>query len=135
MSNVSKLRVFYGFSKLNKIKRKYALEVYFENSINNSEKNDRFISKCIYLVHTRQQTLEEAEDANLCNRTFLSYTMFIDEKPFNGDIDALLHHNAQADSKNVSSEELEQIRKKLKSYYFNEYRKQSSQPVQLSLHL
>lgn len=115
------LKVYYGYQKLNKIRKKRALCIYFENDNNNPEKNLKTIDREIYLVYTRFQTKDEAKDAKESNRMFYCASMFIDNKTFKGDIDKVLEHNHQADQNHVSIEERDLIKEKLKDYFLTHY--------------
>lgn len=109
------LNVYYGFSKLTKkIVRKPELAVYFENANHNSQKNLSFIERRMHIVHTRKQSMKEMEDADMANRTFVKYGYFIDEKPFNGNIEQVLEYNFLADQNHVSNKERSVLREKLR---------------------
>lgn len=116
------LRVFYGYAKLTKkLVRKAELAVFFENDNHNARRNEEYIRKILYVVHVRNQTPGEAADSKGSTRMFTKYSYFIDEKPWRGDIDRALRQNFQADENNVSLQEREEIRKKLRSEYFKVY--------------
>lgn len=116
------LRVFYGFGKLTKkLIRKAELAVIFENDNHNSRKNEENMKKILHIVHVRTQTPKEAEDAKGSTRMFTKYGYFIDEKPWRGDIDRALRQNFLADENNVSEEERQEIREKLRTAYYSVY--------------
>lgn len=116
------LRVFYGFAKLtSKVVRKAELAVFFENDNHNARRNEEFIRKILHVVYIRNQTPGEAADAKGSNRMFTKYSYFIDEKPWRGDIDRALRQNFLADENNVSLQEREEIREKLRAEYFKVY--------------
>lgn len=127
------LHVYYGFAKMNNTIKKAELVVVFENERHNPVKNDAFIKKAMITVHTRLQTLEEEEDGKHQNRMFTKYGQFIDERPWRGDFEKLLKMNFEADSNNVSLEERELIREKLREEYYKYYNRKPL--AQLSLEL
>lgn len=127
------LRVFYGYSKLTqKSVRKAELAIYFENANNNISKNDEWIERRIKVVHIRRQSKGEETDSKHSNRMFTKYSYYIDDKPFNGDIDRVLFQNYQADKIHVSKTEREEIRKKLRREFFPFYNRKDNKK-QLSL--
>ena len=112
------MKVYYGFSKLTpKVMRKPELAIYFENSSHNPSKNEEWIRKHMNLVFTREQTSDEKLDAQNSNRMFTKYSYFINEKPFYGDIEAVLQENFKADENNVSTETRTLIMEKLRKEY------------------
>jgi len=128
---MSKLRVWYGFAKLTKkAVRKHELAIYFENA--ESFKNETWIEQKIHVIHVRYQTESEAADRK-ANRMFTKYGYFIDEKPFNGDIERALDQNYKADSNHVSEDERQDIRQKLRKAYFTVYEVKPKTVSQLEL--
>ena len=115
------LRVFYGYAILNNTIKQKAMRVIFENERHNGIKNDAFIKKALHVVHVRLQTEREMEDSKGCTRIFSCYEKFIDKLPFKGNIDKLLQFNFDQDSENVSIEEREEIRLKMRKTYFEFY--------------
>lgn len=128
-NNQRKLRVFYGWAKLNNTIKKKSLRVIFENENHNIAKNDIFIRKALQLVHTRYQTEDESKDAEGHHRVFSCYETFIDKSPFKGDLDKLLLNNFNADSNHVSVEERQEILIKLRKAYFEHYKIKSYPPT------
>lgn len=110
-----KLRVFYGVSKINKILKKRAVTVIFENDERGmgEDPNLRSVSKWMHIVHVRYQTQDEKTDAIHRTRMFHTFHMFIDEKPYKGDWAAVLFKNFKADEYNVSEKERLEIKSKL----------------------
>jgi hypothetical protein len=112
----SDLRVWYGFTHITpKIARKRALQIVFENDHNG--RNEERVSKWMYIAAVRKQTLIEASDAKLHNRYFSSYSMFIDGKPYNGDIMAVLEANSKADENHITETQRREIAGKLLEKY------------------
>ena len=110
------MKVHYGFAKLNKIRKKRALTVMFENS-GLTDRGEKFMKKMMHVVCSREQSKEEAEDSRYQNRVFTTYELFIDEKPFHGDIEAVLECNFQKDRNHASVEAREEIREQLRKAY------------------
>lgn len=113
-----KLFVYYGFRKLTpKAIRKPQLVVFFENANNNPSKNEEWVNRRIEVVYKREQTESEKIDSSHNNRMFTEYGYFIEDKPYNGDIEKVLNQNFEADKNHVSKAEREKIRTKLKEAY------------------
>lgn len=116
-----KYRVFYGYAKLTKkIVRKKELAIYYENSA--SSNNFKFVTQKIHIVYERVQTTAEMTDSDIGNRTFTKYGYFIDEKPWQGNIERILEQNFDAEKNHVSKKEREIIREKLRKEYFSFYK-------------
>ena len=92
--------------------RKPQLAIWFENGNHNPVKNKEFVMRRMKVVYTRFQTEEEMTDAEHNIRMFVQYGYFIDEKPFNGNIELVLERNYLADKNHVSKKERELIREK-----------------------
>lgn len=130
---MKKLKVYYGWSRINKIRKKRSLSVIFANA----EENER-MRKSVKLIqntyYVRIQTDAEAEDGKLSNRILSGCDLFIDEKPFYGSLKKILEVNYTADSKNVSKAELERIRNALEDGFKKEnpfYKEPLSQQLSL----
>ena len=121
-NELSNLNVYYGWSILNKIRRKVALSVIFENEQTFSERKNITIRRLQKTCYVRKQTISEAEDGKRINRTLTEHSLFLNQKPFNGDLKKLLDTNYQADINNVPEDILieikEALRKGFKSAYF-----------------
>lgn len=103
-------RVFYGWAKINKIRKKEAISVIFEND-GGFEKNDKKVKLYQNTVYTRFQTKDELKDAEQSNRTFTEYSIYLDDKQIKGSLKRALEVNFLADKNNVS----EEVRKKIRS--------------------
>ncbi len=101
------LSVYYAFTKLNKISKKRELAIYFENAW--SSNPEEWISNRAVIAYKRKQTEKEIEDGKIYTRNFAKYSIFIDDKPFNGNIKKVLDFNKQSDSKNVNETILNEI--------------------------
>lgn len=115
------LRVFYGWAKINKIRKKEAISVIFEND-GGFEKNEKKIKLYQNTVYTRFQTKKEIEDAEMSNRTFSEYSIFLDDKQIKGSLKKALEVNFLADKKNVAKEVREEIRRLLEKDFLLNHR-------------
>jgi hypothetical protein len=115
------LRVFYGWVKINKIRKKEAISVIFEND-GGFEKNEKKVKLYQNTVYTRFQTKKEMEDAEMSNRTFSEYSIFLDDKQIKGSLKKALEVNFLADKKNVAKEVREEIRRLLEKDFLLNHR-------------
>ena len=111
------LRVFYGWAKINKVRKSEAISVIFENDKQNEKRTMRFINKMQDTVYTRKQTKEEASDAANINRMFTEYSIRLDDKEIGGDLEKALDTNFESDKNHVSMEERSLIREELRKAY------------------
>lgn len=118
---VKLLRVFYGWAKINKIRKKEAISVIFEND-GGFEKNEKKVKLYQNTVYTRFQTKKEMEDAEMSNRTFSEYSIFLDDKQIKGSLKKALEVNFLADKKNVAKEVREEIRRLLEKDFLLNHR-------------
>lgn len=117
----SGLKAYYGFTKLTKkIMRKHELVIWFENCNHNPARMEQFINRRMHIVHTRTQTQGEMSDAYHSNREWTKYGYKIDED-FESNIELVLEKVFLGDSKNVSLEERNVIREKLRLAYAEVY--------------
>ncbi len=122
--NLSKYLVFYGFAKLTKkIVRKKSLVIQFANFSEGyfNERRQKYIKQKMHIVYQRYQTIEEAEDSKKSNRSWTKWEYFVEDKKWKNNIDLVLQDNFYADEKNVTLQERESIKKKLRSQYFAVY--------------
>lgn len=127
------LRVFYGWCRVNKIRKKEAISVVFENDCQREERTMRFINKMIDVVYVRNQTEEEKEGAEGAIRMFTEYSVFLQEKRFQGSLELALRSNSEADKNNVSLEEREIIKRKLREHYLSTHPEYKEPVVQLEI--
>lgn len=127
------LRVFYGWCRVNKIRKKEAISVVFENDTQREEKTMRFINKMMDVVYIREQTDNEKIGAEDAIRSFTEYSVFLDEKKFQGSLELALGYNFEADKNNVSAEERETIRRKLREHYLSNHPGYKEPTLQLEL--
>lgn len=111
------LRVFYGWTRTNKIRKVESISVIYENRKQNEEKVQSFLKKMQDTVYIRYQTTGEAQDGVLQNRMYTEYSIRMDNKSVNGDLGKALQVNFQADCNNVPETEREIIRQKLRNHY------------------
>lgn len=113
-------KVWYGFDKLSKIRKQRALRIKFENS---DARYDRKMNHVIRMGKTveRFQSIEEVKSKGPAFKEFTDYVLFIDKKPFFGNIEAVLETNFQADINHCSEKERELIRTELRKIYRDAY--------------
>lgn len=124
--------VYYGWAKINKIRKKEAISVIFENDYI-PERNKNSVSKMQNTVYVRRQTPGEEKDAQLSNRAFTEYSIFMDDKKIKGSLNLALKQNFLADENNVSEEERLLIKEALKKKYLEDHPYYKEPIVQLSL--
>ena len=111
------MRVFYGWTRINKVRKSEAISVIFENSKQNEDRTMRFINKMQDTVYIRKQTKAEAQDAVGINRMFTEYSIRLDDKKMGGELDKVLETNFEADKNHVSLKERTIIREELRKAY------------------
>lgn len=112
-----KLRVFYGWNRISKVRKKEAISVIFENEAGAGTEPSRSyktLCKMQNTVYVRIQTEEEAKDARNYNRVFTEYNIFMDDKSVNGSLKKALHYNSMADKNHVSLKERREITERLR---------------------
>ena len=131
----NRLRVFYGWAKLGKIRKHEGISVIYENEegvADHHRMNRSFIS-AQHNVCWRYQTDGEASDAKQSNRIFTEYSVFMDDKRIAGSLEAALRANSQADRYNVSEAERKRIADELRKWYLSEHRDYKEPIRQLNL--
>lgn len=101
---MSKLKVYYGWSRIGNVRKKRALSVMFENEIRGcrSDRGQRCLRTIQDTVFERYQTEKEEEEGKHQNRIFTEYSLFLDEKPINGSLEKCLLINYEADRNHVT---------------------------------
>lgn len=127
------LRVYYGWSRVNKIRKKEAISVVFENDTQREEKTMRFINRMMDVLYVREQTEDEKIGAENAIRMFTEYSIFLNERKFQGSLELALKCNYDADKNNVSTEEREIIRYKLREHYLSTHPGYKEPTLQLEL--
>lgn len=121
---MSRLKVYYGFSKINKIQKREAIQVTFENEQgagSEGTRSGKTLRKLMNIVTERYQTEQEASDAPSHNRMFTSYFVFLDDKKINGSLKKALQVNSEADKNHISEKERKEIADKLKTSFITSH--------------
>ncbi len=131
----SRLRVYYGWCKLGKIRKREGISVIYENEegVADHHRMNRSFLSAQYNVCWRYQTEGEASDAKQLNRIFTEYCVFMDDKRIAGSLEAALRANSDADRYNVSTAERKRIADALRSWYMSEHRDYKEPTRQLDL--
>ena len=131
----SRLRVFYGWAKLGKIRKHEGISVIYENEegVADHHRMNRSFLSAQHNVCWRYQTDGEASDAKQSNRIFTEYSVFMDDKRISGSLEAALRANSQADRYNVSEAERKRIADELRKWYLSEHRDYKEPIRQLNL--
>lgn len=111
------LRVFYGWAKLGKVRKKEAISVIFENDKQNDERTLRAIAKYQHTVYVREQTAQEKKDAECITRMFTEYSIFLCDRQIKGSLAKALKENSEADKNHVPLQIRMEIEAALRSYY------------------
>ena len=117
---LKRLKVFYGFSKINKIQKREAIAVFFENEVgagSETQRSHKTLKKLMNVVCERWQTPEEISDAEMYNRVFTAYYTFLDDKEIGGSLEKALTSNFLADKNHVSEKVRKEIKEKLKIWF------------------
>lgn len=112
-----RLKVYYGWSKINKIQKREAIAVAFENEEGAGWENSRSgksIRKTMTICYERYQTEKEMSDAAAYNRVFTVYYVFLDDKAIKGSLNRALQINSESDKNHVGVEERKRISEKLR---------------------
>lgn len=107
-----RLKVYYGWSKINKIQKREAIAIAFENSEGAGWENSRSgksLRKTMTICYERYQTEEEMKDAEFHNRVFTVYNVFLDDKRIGGSLKKALADNSEKDKNHVTERERKEI--------------------------
>lgn len=127
------LRVFYGWAKLGKIRKKEAISVIFENDRMPEDRQMKAIAKFQDTVYVREQTTGEKLDAEGVTRTFTEFSVFLSDKRIKGSLQRALQQNQEADRRNVRQKELEEIANQLREAYLLSHPGYKEPSLQLNL--
>ncbi len=119
-STKRRLKVFYGWSKINKIQKREGIAIAFENSEGAGWENSRSgktIRKTMTICYERYQTDEEMKDAEFHNRVFTVYNVFLDDKRIGGSLKKALADNSEKDKNHVSESERKRISQSLEAAF------------------
>lgn len=124
-----RLLVFYGWTKINKIRKKEAISVIFENDSQKESRTLSFINRMQTTVYVRDQTEGEMIGIDKSIRMYTEYSVFLSDHQ--GSLELALRNNSEADSKNVSEEERNLISSKLRKSYLESHAGYKEPAVQL----
>lgn len=132
---MSKLKVYYGWSKIGNVRKKRSLSVMFENDAQGcrSERGQRCLKTIQDTVFERFQDEEEEKQGKFQNRIFTEYSLFLDEKPINGSLEKILQINSEADRNHVSQAIRDRISEVLRKAFMLENPSYKEPSRQLSL--
>lgn len=116
------LRVFYGWAKLGKVRKKEAISVIFENERQREERTLRAIAKYQHTVFVREQTAQEMQGAEGIIRVFTEYSIYLSDKHINGSLTMALKANSEADKNHISLKMRNEIEAALRSHYLQAHR-------------
>lgn len=134
---MAKLKVYYGWARIGKIRKKRALSVIFENEWHGCrcDHGQRILRAAQETVIERYQDEEEEKAAKDCNRIFTEYSLFFDEKPINGSLNKILQMNSEADKNHVSKAMRDKIAEALRNAFMKanrRYREPDEQQLSLN---
>lgn len=132
-SNPLRLRVFYGWAKVNKIRKKEAISVIFENGTQKEERTMSFVKRMQTTVYVRDQTEDEKKGIENAIRIYTEYSVYLSEQ--DGSLELALHTNSDADRHNVSEEERNLIASKLRESFLDSHPGYKEPTIQLKLDL
>lgn len=133
---VKRLKVFYGWSKINKIQKREAIAVAFENEElagDECRRSGKFLRKTMTICYERYQTEEEMSDAPYKNRVFTVYYIFLDDKAVNGNLARALEINSESDKNHVTKEEQKKILRALETAFMAAHVGYKEPTLQLSI--
>lgn len=115
------LRVFYGWCKVGKVRKKEGISVIFENDRRKEDRQMAFINKMQNTVYWRFQTEDEMVGVDHATRTFSEYCILMDDKDVRGSLAKALRINSEADKRNVSKKIRDEIEDALKRAFIKEH--------------
>ena len=99
-----RLKVYYGWSKINKIQKREEEGAGWENS-----RSGKSLRKTMTVCYERYQTEKEMSDAPAYNRVFTVYYVFLDDKAVKGSLSRALQINSESDKNHVTNSERKNI--------------------------
>ena len=116
---MGRLKVYYGWARIGKIRKKRAISVIFENEWHGCrcDRGQRILRAAQETVIERYQDEEEEKAAKDCTRIFTEYSLFFDEKPINGSLNKILQINSEADKNHVSKAMRDKIAEALRKAF------------------
>lgn len=131
-----RLKVFYGWSKINKIQKREAIAIAFENEElagDECRRSGKSLRKTMDICYERYQTEEEMSDAPYKNRVFTVYHVFLDDKAVNGSLARALEINSESDKNHVGTEERSIISERLRTAFIAAHRDYREPELQLEI--
>lgn len=119
-STKKRLKVFYGWSKINKIQKREAIAIAFENEElagSDCRRSSKSLQKVMTICCERWQTEEEMKDAPYHNRVFTMYNVFLDDKRIGGSLKKALADNSEKDKNHVNENERKRISQSLETAF------------------
>lgn len=131
----SRLRVYYGWAKLGKVRKREAISVIFENQagVADHHRMGKTLSKAQETVYWRYQTDKEANGAENCNRVFTEYSVFLDDPKIRGSLERALQINSLSDQYNLGEAKRKEIAARLRQSYMSAHRDYKEPQRQLYL--
>ena len=119
----SRLKVYYGWAKLGKVRKRESISVVFENEagVGSHHRMGKTLTKLQETVFERFQTADEAMDAECVNRVFTEYAIFLDDPKIKGSLERALHFNSESDKNYVSQKVRMEIAEKLRAAYYRKH--------------
>ena len=128
------LRVFYGWCKVGKVRKKEGISVIFENDRQKEERQMAFIKKMQNTVYWRFQMEDEMVGVENAIRTYSEDCILMEDKDVRGSLAKALKINSEADSRNVSKKMRDEIADALRRAFMTEHpRYKESYAFQLNL--
>lgn len=115
------LRVFYGWCKVGKVRKKEGISVIFENDRRKEDRQMAFIQKMQNTVYWRFQTEDEMVGVENAIRTYSEDCILMTDKDVRGSLAKALKINYDADIRNVSKKVRDEIKSALKRAFMLEH--------------
>lgn len=127
------MKVYYGWTKVNKVKKREAISVIYENERLIPSRSEWSLRAAQKTVYVREQTRGEEEDGRMMNRVYTEYSIFMDSKEVRGSLEKALQLNYDADRNNVKKGVREEIREALRKQFMMDHPKYREGGYQLSI--
>ena len=124
VTTCNQLKVYYGWAKINKIRKREAISVIYENEPGAGEhcRYSKTLKKSQETVFVRFQSEEESLDAIHHNRVFTEFSIFMDDKAIGGDLEKALQANFDADKNHVPEDTRMEIKELLRRNYLGNHK-------------
>ena len=134
MGKNTKLKVYYGWSKINAVRKKVSLSVVFENTLEaRSERGQKTLSRIQETCYERFQDSKEMEQGSKQTRILTGYDMMFDDKHVDGSLNKILKANSEADKNHVSLTIRKEIEEALRTAFMRMYPDYKEPASQLEL--